>query len=41
MTIVFAGNSGYAGVDRVEKEIPFEEFHDWLIEQLAAQRSFV
>ena len=30
----------HAGFDRVEKEIPFEEFHNWLIEQLAEQRSF-
>lgn len=30
----------HAGFDRVEKEIPFEEFHDWLIEQLAEHRSF-
>ena len=28
----------HAGFDRVEKEIQFEEFHDWLIEQLAEQR---
>ena len=28
----------HAGFDRVEKEIPFEEFHDWLIDQLAALR---
>ena len=26
------------GFDRVEKEIPFEEFHDWLIEQIAEYR---
>ena len=30
----------HAGFDRVEKEIPFEEFHDWLIEQIAEHRSF-
>ena len=30
----------HAGFDRVEKEIQFEEFHDWLIEQLAEHRSF-
>lgn len=29
----------HAGFDRVEKEIPFEEFHDWLIEQLAETRT--
>ena len=29
-----------AGSNRVEKEIPFAEFHDWLIEQLAEHRSF-
>lgn len=28
----------HAGFDRVEKEIKFEEFHDWLIEQIAEQR---
>lgn len=30
----------HAGFDRTEKEIPFEEFHDWLIEQIAEHRSF-
>lgn len=30
----------HAGFDRVENEIPFAEFHDWLIEQLAEHRSF-
>ena len=34
-------SSSHAGHDRIEKEIPFEEFHDWLIEQIAQQRSFV
>lgn len=28
----------HAGFDRVEKEIKFEEFHDWLIDQIAEQR---
>ena len=28
----------HAGFDRIETEIPFEEFHNWLIEQLAAYR---
>ena len=32
----WVSSSSHAGFDRVEKEIPFEEFHDWLIEQLAA-----
>ena len=29
----------HAGFDRVEKEIKFEEFHDWLIEQIAEIRA--
>ena len=37
----WVSSRSHAGFDRVEKEIPFEEFHDWLIEQLAEQRSFV
>ena len=37
----WVSSSSHAGFDRVEKEIPFEEFHDWLIEQIAEQRSFV
>ena len=36
----WVSSRSHAGFDRVEKEIPFEEFHDWLIEQLAEQRSF-
>ena len=36
----WVSSSSHAGFDRVEKEIPFEEFHDWLIEQLAEHRSF-
>lgn len=36
----WVSSSTHAGFDRVEKEIPFEEFHDWLIEQLAEHRSF-
>lgn len=31
----WVSSRSHAGFDRVEKEIPFEEFHDWLIEQLA------
>ena len=34
----WASSRTHAGYDRVEKEIPFEEFHDWLIDQLAAHR---
>ena len=34
----WVSSRSHAGFDRVEKEIPFEEFHDWLIEQLAAHR---
>lgn len=30
----WVSSRSHAGFDRVEKEIPFEEFHDWLIEQL-------
>ena len=36
----WVSSRSHASFDRVEKEIPFEEFHDWLIEQLAEQRSF-
>ena len=36
----WVSSRSHAGFDRVEKEIPFEEFHDWLIEQLAEHRSF-
>jgi hypothetical protein len=36
----WVSSRSHAGFDRAEKEIPFEEFHDWLIEQLAEHRSF-
>jgi len=36
----WVSSRSHAGFDRTEKEIPFEEFHDWLIEQLAEHRSF-
>lgn len=36
----WVSSSSHAGFDRIEKEIPFEEFHDCLIEQLAEHRSF-
>ena len=41
VAIAWVSSSSHAGFDRFEKEIPFEEFHDWLIEQIAEQRSFV
>lgn len=31
----WVSSSSHAGFDRVEKEIPFEEFHDWLIERMS------
>ena len=34
----WVSSRSHAGFVRVEKEIQFEEFHDWLIEQLAEQR---
>lgn len=33
----WVSSRSHAGFDRDEKEIPFEEFHDWLIEQLASK----
>ena len=41
VAFAWVSSSSHAGFDRFEKEIPFEEFHDWLIEQIAQQRSFV
>ena len=41
VAFTWVSSSSHAGFDRFEKEIPFEEFHDWLIEQIAQQRSFV
>ena len=31
----WVSSRSHAGFDRLEKEIPFEEFYDWLIEQLS------
>lgn len=33
----WVSSSSHAGFDRVEKEIPFEEFHDWLIERMSVE----
>lgn len=37
--IAFEWTYSQGKYSRVEKEIPFEEFHDWLIEQIAEQRA--
>lgn len=33
----WVSSRSHAGFDRVEKEIPFEEFHDWLIERMSVE----
>lgn len=40
VAFAWVSSRSHAGFDRVENEIPFAEFHDWLIEQLAEHRSF-
>ena len=37
VAIEWVSSSSHAGFDRVDKEIKFEEFHDWLIEKLSGE----